>query len=417
MVKITIPGWICEISEEDRKELENLMFKFGKARRRAYTLKWKGVWKADIEKILQKETGLNSRYVKDAYHSIKDLPPHITFGGKRNQLLRMKGKISKEEYRKRRNSILISRGDKSKKGNLNTRLDLSTMELRINCCNGKYIYPKVYIPRKYLEKYRKYLDGSHPYTVIIKRLDNDKGFKVCFIVEVETEEKEGTRVLALDVNAGHTDFAVMDKKTKKVVAVGKFNHHETQFVRKDKRNYLLHKLVDRIGTIARHFDADVVVGKLKTSNFRSSRKANREVHNMPQYKFRQILSYKLPLKYGVKVFEKSEAYTSKIGMFLSKLIGLDVHKASAIAFALKVVDYSHFKLILSEVHPDEADGRLRVRRRRGSGLTAPCQSKRLAGDEAVRRRLTGDSWYPVLSAFAECVKANLTDRIWHVKIC
>ena len=54
--------------------------------------------------------------VKDAYNSIKDLPPHITFGGKRNQLLRMKGKISRDEYRKRRNSILISRGEKSKRG-------------------------------------------------------------------------------------------------------------------------------------------------------------------------------------------------------------------------------------------------------------------------------------------------------------
>ncbi len=239
MVKIAIPGFICGISDEDRKELEKLMFKFGKARRRAYALKWKGVWKADIEKILQKETGLNSRYVKDAYHSIKDLPPHITFGGKRNQRLRMKGKISKEEYRKRRNSILISRGDKSKKGNLNIRLDLNTMELRINCCNGKYIYPKVYIPKKYLDRYGKYLDGSYPYTVIIKRLDNDKGFKVCFIVDVETSEV-GSRVMALDVNAGHTDFAG------KVVAVGKFHHHETQYVRRGKRTYLLHKLVDKV---------------------------------------------------------------------------------------------------------------------------------------------------------------------------
>ncbi|GEM_PF-1378003 len=416
MVKIAVPGWICEISDEDKKELENLMFRFGRARRRAYSLKWKGVWKADIERILQEETGLNSRYVKDAYHSIKDLPPHITFGGKRNQRLRMKGKISKEEYRKRRNSILISRGEKSKKGNLNIRLNLNTMELRINCCNGKYIYPKVYIPKKYLEKYGKYLEGSHPYTVIIKRLDNDKGFKVCFIVDVETAEREGSKVIALDINAGHTDFAVMDKKTGKFVAVGKFHHHETQYTRRERRIHLLHKLVDRIGVIAKHFDADVVVGKLETSSFNGSRKASRVIHNMPQYRFRQILSYKLLLKYGVRVLERSEAYTSVVGKVLGKMIGLDVHKASAIAFALKAVDYSRFKLILSEVRSDEADGRLRARRRRGSGLTAPCQFRSgLAGDEALLR-LTGDPWYPVLSAFAESVKPNLTGRIWHVKI-
>lgn len=46
--------------------------------------------------------------------------------------MREKGKISKEEYRRRRNSIVISRGDKSKGGNLNMRLDLERMELRIN---------------------------------------------------------------------------------------------------------------------------------------------------------------------------------------------------------------------------------------------------------------------------------------------
>lgn len=179
---------------------------------------------------------------------------------------------------------------------------------------------------------------------------------------------------------------------------------------------MLHKLVDKIGVIAKHFDADVVVGKLKTSSFSGSRKANRVVHNIPQYKFRQILSYKLPLK-GVKVLKRSEAYTSKVGNVLGRLIGLDTHKASAIAFALKVVDRSRFKLILSKARSDEANGRLRARRRRGSGLTAPLVGYSHQGDEAVRQRLMGDSRYPVLPTFAGSVKANLTGRIWHVKIC
>ena len=108
------------------------MFKFGKARRRAYSLRRKGYTKSEIEKILRDEIGLNSRYIKDAYHSVKDLPHHVTFGGLKNQRLREKGKISKEEYHRRRNSIVISRGEKSKNGNLNMRLDLERMELRIN---------------------------------------------------------------------------------------------------------------------------------------------------------------------------------------------------------------------------------------------------------------------------------------------
>ena len=134
MVKVTIPGYICEISEEEKKELEKLLFNFGRARRRAYSLKRKGYTKSEIEQILQYELCLNSRYIKDAYHSVKDLPPHVTFGCLKNQRLRENGKISKEEYHRRRNSIVISRGDKS--GNLNIRLT-ERMELRINTGHRK----------------------------------------------------------------------------------------------------------------------------------------------------------------------------------------------------------------------------------------------------------------------------------------
>ena len=115
------------------------------------------------------------------------------------------------------------------------------------------------------------------------------------------------------------------------------------------------------------------------------------------------------------MLKRSEAYTSKVGNVLGRLIGLDTHKASAIA--LKVADRSRFKLILSDARSDEANGRLRTRRRRGSGLTAPLVGYSHQGDEAVRQRLTGDSRYPVLPTFAGSVKANLTGRIWHVKIC
>ena len=60
--------------------------------------------------------------MKDAYATIENLPPHVTFGGLKNQRLREKGKITREEYKKRRNSIIYARGDKSRKGNLNMRI-------------------------------------------------------------------------------------------------------------------------------------------------------------------------------------------------------------------------------------------------------------------------------------------------------
>ena len=394
MVNVTIPGYICEISEEEKEELEKLMFKFGKARRRAYSLRRKGYTKSEIEKILRDEICLNARYISSAYDidhswricvrvknaryissaydSIKSLPPHVTFGGLKNQRLREKGKISKEEFHRRRNSIVISRGDKSKSGNLNMRLT-ERMEIRINTGDRKWIYPKVYIPEKYLKKYGHLLDSSAPYTVLIKRR-NDGGYDVRITVEVQTEVKEGKKVLALDVNAGHIDFAVVEKEEPKVIATGRVEVHETQFVRKGKRAYRIHSAVDKIGNIAKHYDADVFVGKLNTGKFKSdNKKANREVKNMPQYKFRKALK-KLERK-GIKVEEKSEKNTSKVGEKISPLVGLDAHKCSAIAFALKSISYNLFRhliTLLSVVSSNEGDGSLKGRQRRGKRANRPC---------------------------------------------
>jgi len=412
MAKVTIPGYICEISEEEKEELEKLQFKFGKARRRAYSLRRKGYTKSEIEKILQDELRLNSRYIKNAYHSVKDLPPHVTFGGLKNQRLREKGKISKEEFHRRRNCIVIARGDKSKSGNLNMRLT-ERMELRINTGDGKWIYPKVYIPEIYLKNYGHLLDGSAPYTVLIKRR-NDGGYDVRITVEVQTEVKEGKRVLALDINAGHIDFAVMEKEKHEVVSVGRIEIHETQFVRKGKRAYRIHQAVDKIGNIAKHYDADIVVGKLNTGSFKSvNKKANREVKNMPQYKFRKTLR-KLERK-EIKVEEKSEKNTSKVGERISTLVGLDVHKCSAIAFALKCISYNLFRkliTLLSVVSPDEGDGSQRGRRRRGKRADCPCSGHKLW--------TAPQSGYPAMPggwglSFLERLRAGLT--CLRVKVC
>ena len=175
--------------------------------------------------------------MKDAYATIENLPPHATFGGLNNQRLREKGKITREEYKKRKNSIIYARGDKTKGGNLNLRIVEVAGEkyLRVNIGDRKWILLKLFIPDKYMEKYAKYLDGSRPYSVLIKRRDNDKGYDVRITMRVECALKEGSRLIALDINKSHIDFCVMDKKHKDVVAIGKINTSELQNARRNKR--------------------------------------------------------------------------------------------------------------------------------------------------------------------------------------
>ena len=184
MYELTIPACIELSEEEEEKALQNLFFAYGKARRLCYSLRQKyelkgRMSKSEIIKRVQAITGLNSRYVKDAYATIENLPPHATFGGLNNQRLREKGKITREEYKKRRNSIIYARGDKSRKGNLNLRIVEIAGEkyLRVNIGDRKWIFLKLFIPKKYMKKYAKYLDGSHPYSVLIKRRD-DEGYDV-----------------------------------------------------------------------------------------------------------------------------------------------------------------------------------------------------------------------------------------------
>nr|MDO8080802.1 hypothetical protein [Candidatus Freyarchaeota archaeon] len=432
MPKLTIPATITKINQRDQAQLEDLFRQFGNARRRAYTLKQHGVPKAEIERLLQEQTGLNSRYAKDAHHSIESLPPHVTFGGLKLQRLREQGKISAEEYKKRRNSLIISRGDKTKKGNLNTRItkEGNKFTLRINTPtvgqpSERYIYPEIFIPEKYLKRYQHLLlNGKSPYTIALKRRDDGQGYDVRIIIELPAKDEAEQnpkleRIMALDVNAGHVDFAVAEKN--RVLAVGKINCYEVQHASTNKTSNLLHKTAGKIRKIAEHYGARVVYGKLNTQRFNSGRRANRKVKRIPHSKLGSILEQKCGAE------KRSEAYTTKLGKKLSPLVGLDVHKCAAASFALKVLDYESFKNLHSSlsdeiphgVAPDEGVGSLRRRLSAGSGLTALHQDdKGLVHDEVAAMCNGGYSEIPGirgLSSFLESLKTNLP--CLHVKIC
>ncbi|MCW7079586.1 MAG: hypothetical protein OCU16_00595 [Candidatus Methanospirare jalkutatii] len=429
--ELTIPACI-ELSGEEEKALENLFFAFGKARRLCYSLRQKYELKgrmsrSEIIRRVQAITGLNSRYVKDAYATIEHLPPHTTFGGLKNQRMREKGKITKEEYKKRRNSIIYARGEKSRKGNLNMRIVEIADEkyLRVNIGDRKWLLLKLFIPEKYMKKYAKYLNGSHPYSVLIKRKDNDKGYDVRITIRAECSANEGSRLIALDMNKSHIDFCVMDKKHKDVVAVGKINTAELQNTRSNKREHQIKKVAHKVKNLAKHFNADVFIGKLRTSNFKSHRKANRIVHQMPQFKLRKWIKH-ICVKNGVRCEERSEANTTKVGRMLSHILGLDVHKCSAIAFALKLSDFHVFKL-LSGVSSYDVNGRRRGRRRRGSSPTGKAQHdsrirmKCWAAMMSSLLRERGDGGYPEIPGIRGLLllsrlKASLPFRMIYVKI-
>ena len=181
-MKTTVRGVILEITEEQKTFLDDLMFRYCAAIRWSYKRLLDG-WKTqDIRLSVQTNYRLNSRQANDTvfeaqavissqrelvklnYHNAmakveytkKQLAkakspkrttklqrrldkeqrklaiwqkhidnntfPTVVFGGKKLFLKRCKGLISREEWLDARSNRYLSRGDKSKGGNLNTRI-------------------------------------------------------------------------------------------------------------------------------------------------------------------------------------------------------------------------------------------------------------------------------------------------------
>ncbi len=377
---IALPGFI----EGLHPEVEKLMFAYGRCTHRAYSMKWKATRKGlepDRLAVIRQFTAderIPARYVVTAYDRVDTLPAHVTFGGKALQKLIMNGKITREKYRLRRNSILACRGEKAMNGNLCLRVEGD--KLRVTIGEKRWIWLPLQIPEKYLKRYGVYLDGSKPYTVLLKRRLDMRGYYVRIVINVEEPTAtEPKRLIALDINSGHVDFAVAQKATLKPVAFGKVNCHQLLDASKGRKQILTHRLVNKVRNIARHYDAEVVVGKLHAAYTNNGHRFNRRVQGMNQYALRQTMRYKLP-NAGIGFQECSEAHTSVVGQKLKTPLGVDVHKASAYAFAIKTLDYPRFQsflnglTVLHEFCAYEGDGIPSAGRVGGSPLTVAHQS-------------------------------------------
>jgi IS605 OrfB family transposase len=368
--KLAVPGYVLSGLHP---EVERLIFSFEKARRRAYNMRRKRIDRLTTLRKLNREVAIPARYVSTAYDFIKPLPAHVTFGGKKVQQLRQQGKLSPEEYRLHRNRILACRGEAGQKGNLCLRI--KDGQLRVTVGDGKWIWLPIFIPRKYMSMLR--MAGA--YTVVMKRRLDKRGYDVRIIIDatqpVRTEPK---RRMTVDINSGHVDFTVADKATMKPVAFGKINCHQLLDARKGKKQILTHRLVNKVQNIAKHYGAEVFVGKLHSSYTDSRHHFNRRIQGMNQYEMRRIMRYKLP-NAGINFQERPESYTSVVGRKLSVPLGLDVHKASAYAFAIKTLDYPRFQslrnglTVLHEFCAGEGDGIPSMGRVEGSPLTVAHQ--------------------------------------------
>ena len=116
-----------------------------------------------IKKLEQKQTELQNHIENDT------IPPAI-FGGKKNFHARTKGHITNQEWKDLRTNQLYSRGDKTKKGNLNTRITEENDRFYLEIVDSLNTEPnnrsprlkaEIEIPDKY---FKEILDAIYPDT-------------------------------------------------------------------------------------------------------------------------------------------------------------------------------------------------------------------------------------------------------------
>jgi predicted transposase len=149
------------LKEGDERAVLDLMRRFSSATRFAYNRLLEGKTREELKRKsgpLCRLFGLNTRYADGAIEkaqatldSAKELgqdPRKVVFGGREvfEQLKRkhLSGKALlalKREWKERRQGLLYSRGDATKKGNANLRLEPQgdALWFRVNLGNGAYV--------------------------------------------------------------------------------------------------------------------------------------------------------------------------------------------------------------------------------------------------------------------------------------
>ena len=340
---IVIQAKLIFLNQEDKQIVLDLMRRWSSCMRFAYKRLLEGYDRKTLKRDLPRTFNLNSRYVDDAImkarstlESSKELgnnPKKVIFGRRDLFEKLQKRHINGKEYQKlktkwqeRRKGNLYSRGDKSKKGNLNTRIEVKENGtfLRINVGERKYVYAKIqagYKKNKRREELlQEIVESNIPYSVELK-LKNGNIYAY-FAIEEEYPEIKITKekgVIGIDVNAypDNISWAETDEKGN-LISYRNMPMTELASGSKDKREYFRWQYAHEIVKIAKEKGKAIIIEELeikekgKRGDF-SGRKSRRIRHN---FSYKSLLSKikTLAKREGIEVIEVNPSYTSIIGM-------------------------------------------------------------------------------------------------------
>ncbi len=356
-MQITVCGRIFP-SKEEAGKLDLLMKHQSTCMRSAYKRICEGKTKSEIDRFLKNlYPELNSRYRRDGYFralvnyevavklekiGLLNSIEKVIFGGRKNFQRREQGKLTSEEWKRLRNNQLFSRGDKSKKGNLNLRfLELNgQLFLRVNTGNRTWVNIPAYLP-KHVEEI---VNSVVPYGVRIIRKNASYELRVNRRQDFDNKFNFELGAVGVDFNHNTVDLAVTNKQgqLKKQRTI---NCQSLTCARKGKRDWLIGNLVKHIVYYAKYWKRGLVIENLhKVTQGQSNH------HVFTYRKFSEAIKRRAK-KEGVQIRIINPAYTSIIGRWkYAPYYHLTVHQSAALVIARRGQGFSeHLRKLKSLV--------------------------------------------------------------------
>jgi len=365
---VTVECLLAFNKDEDKGQVLALMRKFSSMVRFAYKRLLDGAERKELKKLLSRKYGINTRYSDDAILLAQQTlqsciereqnPKKLIFGSrklfeqlKEKHLTGKSREKLRQKWEERRYSVLYSRGDKSKEGNLNLRLvNLNNQwHLRINLGNGEYVWARVIrSAKRKTDKWVGFIsDIEHaektgdwfPYTVRLK-LRNGKIY-----AQISTEEKfpeltftKDNGVIGIDINAYPFHLAlVYTSKNGNLEKYERINLGTLLEDSSDRRAYLSWQTAHQVVDIAKRERKAIVVENLERLPKGKRGDGLPKLRQRLQKWIYKALLQKIEIvakRNGIQVIKVNPAYTSVIGKLkYAPLYNIDKDTAGAYVIA------------------------------------------------------------------------------------
>ena len=260
----------------------------------------------------------------------------IVFGGKFNLIQRLRGKITKEQFKEKRLQAVYSLGETRQKGNRLVDFDLPSGRLFYKPCRGTSVEITLCKPKKRLihelESLQELIDQRKiPVTVRLSGTEVCLTYDETLIHQEAYKDLKQNRTLGIDMNPNYVGVAVIefDKRGefkvlhKEVFDLSQLTAKSGEASNSRKSKYLTNKLKHETLAIAHKIDGLVncwKCSKLAIEDLNcSSKLPGKELNRLCRNKWgRALFVNKLKMLAGIHKFEIVEvnpAYSSIVGNF------------------------------------------------------------------------------------------------------